>query len=235
VRFALATEALDRRLEGIWPRFLQNDALSRRYWEQLYVDFPEYQFLLFEGDEVIGEGNCVPVAGAPAQWRDAFSAAFERGGEPDRVCALAIMVPLSQRGRGLSGVMLEHMRGLAAPFGELVAPVRPTLKERHPEVPIDEYSAWRREDGTHYDPWIRTHERAGGVITGTAEEAMLIEGDRATWEEWTGLSPLPDDGEVEVAGGLVPVRFAGGHGVYREPCVWLRHAVSSGEGGAPVG
>ena len=151
-------------------------------------------------------------------------AAFERGGEPDRVCALAIMVPPTQRGRGLSTVLLEHMRGLAAPFGELVAPVRPTLKQRHPEVSIDEYATWRREDSSHYDPWIRTHERAGGVIAGTAEGAMVIEGAREAWESWTGLD-LPEDGEAAVPGGLVPVSFENGHGVYREPCVWLRHAV----------
>jgi GNAT superfamily N-acetyltransferase len=219
-----ASEALDRRLEGIWPRFLNHDPISVRYWEQLYVDFPEYQFMLFEGDEVIGEANCVPVAGMPAQWRDAFRAAFERGGDPDRICALAIMVPVAHRGRGLSSVMLDHMRGLAAPFGELVAPVRPTLKDQHPAVKIEEYAEWRRDDGTHYDPWIRTHERAGGVILGTAEEAMRIDGPRSTWEEWTGLE-LPDDGEAAVPGGLCPVVFQHGHGVYREPCVWLSHAV----------
>jgi GNAT superfamily N-acetyltransferase len=223
VRFALAADAPER-LEGIWPRFLNNDAISNTYWNRLYVDFPEYQFMLYEGDELIGEANCIPVAGMPAQWRDAFVAAFERGGEPDRVCALAIMIPPSQRGRGLSSVMLEHMRGLAAPFGELVAPVRPTLKDEHPEVSIAEYAAWRREDGSHYDPWIRTHERAGGVITGTAEGAMLIEGPVETWREWTGLD-LPQDGEAAVPGGLTPVIFERGYGVYREPCVWLRHTV----------
>ena len=224
MRFAPAKEALDRRLEGIWPKFLNHDALSVKYWDQLYGEFPEYQFMLFEGDELIGEANCVPVAGMPEQWRDAFRAAFEREGELDRVCALAIMVPPSQRGRGLSKVMLDHMRTLAAPFGELVAPVRPTLKEQHPDVSIDEYAGWRREDGTHYDPWIRTHERAGGVITGTAEGAMLIEGSRETWIDWTGLD-LPEDGEAAVPGGLSPVTFSGGYGVYREPCVWLRHTI----------
>ena len=221
MRFALASEAPDRLL-GIWPEFLLHDAISNRYWNRLYTDFPEYQFLLFEGDELIGEANCVPVAGQPSHWRDAFLAAFERGGEPDRLCALAIMVPVGQRGRGLSSVMLGHMRELAAPFGRLVAPVRPTLKERHPEVPIEEYAGWRREDGSHFDPWIRTHERAGGEIVGTAEEAMLIEAPRTNWEEWTGLE-LPEEGVAEVPGALLPVVFGQGHGVYREPCVWLRH------------
>ena len=62
VRFVPATEAPDR-LVGIWPEFLLHDALSNRYWDSLYTEFPEYQFLLFEGDELIGEANCVPVAG----------------------------------------------------------------------------------------------------------------------------------------------------------------------------
>jgi GNAT superfamily N-acetyltransferase len=222
VRIAPAAET-DRRLVGVWPEFLLHDAVSDRYWDRLYVDWAEFQFVLLDGDELVAEGNSLPVPGQPAQWRDAFLAAFERGGEPDRLCALAIIVAPGHRGRGLSTVMLEHMRGLATPFGELVAPVRPTLKERHPEVPIEEYVTWRREDGTHVDPWIRTHERLGGEITSTAEEAMLIEGPRSVWEGWTGLE-LPDDGEVAVPGALVPVRFEAGYGIYREPCVWLRHA-----------
>src|SRR5262249_22940413 len=106
----------------------------------------------------------------------------------------------------------------------LVAPLRPTLKERYPLIPIEEYVHWRREDGRHVDPWIRTHERVGGRVTGTAEEAMLIRGPREAWEGWTGLS-FPGDGAYVVPGGLVPVHFRGEHGVYREPCVWMEHVV----------
>jgi GNAT superfamily N-acetyltransferase len=215
----------EQRLEGIWPVFLLNDEVSNRYWGRLYTDFADFQFALVDGDELVAEGNCVPVAGQPANWRDAFLAVFERGGEPDRVCALAIMVSPAHRGRGVSSLMLEHMRELAAPFGRLVAPVRPTLKERYPLIPIEQYVRWRRDDGTHFDPWIRTHERLGGEVTGTAEEAMLIEGSREEWSEWTELE-FPGDGDYVLPGALVPVRFADGHGVYREPCVWLRHDVT---------
>jgi len=215
----------EQRLEEIWPRFLLNDAISNRYWERLSTDFADFQFALADGEELVAEGNCIPVAGQPAHWCDAFLAAFERGGEPDRVCALAIMVSPAHRGRGVSSVMLEHMRELAAPFGRLVAPVRPTLKERYPLIPIERYVRWRRGDGTHFDPWIRTHERLGGEVTGTAEEAMLIEGSREEWSEWTELE-FPGDGDYVLPGALVPVRFADGHGVYREPCVWLQHDVT---------
>src|SRR5262249_43910846 len=102
----------EQRLEGIWPPFLLNDAVSNRYWSRLEPDFPGFQFLLFENGELLAEANCVPVAGQPEHWRDALRAAFERGGEADRLCALAIMVSPAHRGRGLSTVMLEHMRAL---------------------------------------------------------------------------------------------------------------------------
>ena len=211
-------------LGGVWPRFLLNDRLSNRYWNRLYTDFPDYQYRLVDGDRVLAQGNCVPVRGLPLQWRDAFPNAFEGEGEVDRLCALAIIVAPELQGTGLSSTMLAHMRELAAPFGTLVAPVRPTRKGDQPHLPIEEYAALRREDGTHADPWIRTHERAGGRILGTAEEAMLIEGSLEEWREWTGLD-LPADGEAIVPGGLVPVRFERGHGIYREPCVWLEHRV----------
>lgn len=211
-------------LPNAWPEFLLHDALSNRYWSRLTTDFPSFQFLAVDGDEVVGEANCVPVRGMPKQWRDAFPNAFEGEGEPDRVCALAIVVAPSRRGTGLSATILGHMREVAAPYGSLVAPVRPTLKARYPLIPIGEYAGWRRADGTHFDPWIRTHERAGGRLLGPAEGAMEIEGSREEWQSWTGLE-FPGDGDFVVPGALAPVRFADGRGVYREPCVWVEHAV----------
>jgi len=232
VRFVSGAEAARhyetepyRDLHGVWPRFLLHDAVANRYWSRLEVDFPEFQFLLVEGDRVLGEGNCVPVRGMPLQWRDAILNAWEGDGEPDRLCALAILVSPEVQGTGLSSRLLAHMRGLAVPFGTLVAPVRPTAKTHRPRMPIEEYVALRREDGAHADPWLRTHERAGGTILGTAEEAMLIEGSHADWQEWTGLE-LPEEGDALVPGALVPVRFEGGRGVYREPCVWVEHRIS---------
>jgi GNAT superfamily N-acetyltransferase len=210
-------------LGDVWPRFLLNDKLSNRYWGRLYDDFPEYQFVLEEDGRVIAEGNCVPVKGMPLQWRDAIRNAWEDDGEPDRVSALAIIVAKDQQGRGLSEVMLKHMKEVAG--GLLVAPVRPTLKARYPLTPIDQYAQWRREDGSHIDPWLRVHERVGGRILGTAEAAMVIEGDRQEWEEWTGMA-FPASGDYVVPGALVPVRFEHGRGLYREPCVWVEHGAT---------
>jgi hypothetical protein len=45
--------------------------------------------------------------------------------------------------------MLDAMRRNAARLGyrSLVAPVRPSGKHAHPQVPMTEYATWRREDG----------------------------------------------------------------------------------------
>ena len=53
---------------------------------------------------------------------------------------------------------------------------------------------------------------------------MRIEAPVADWERWTGMS-FPEDGEYVVEGGLVPVRFERGVGLYVEPNVWMRHPV----------
>jgi GNAT superfamily N-acetyltransferase len=209
-------------LRDAWPRYLLHDEVSNRYWGNLFTDFAEFQFALVDEDRVLAEGNSIPVSGMPAQWRDAFLNACESKGEPDRLCALSVLVDRGLHGQGLSTRMLEHMRGLATRFGELVAPVRPIWKERYPLIPIERYAVWRRADGTHFDPWIRTHERLGAALLGPAEEAMLIEGSASDWAAWTGMV-FPDDGDYVVPGGLVPVELRDGRGVYREPCVWLSH------------
>ena len=134
------------------------------------------------------------------------------------------LIPLLLAAHGIGFALLQHMRGLAAPFGTLVAPVRPTLKERYPLISIGDYASWRRPEGSHVDPWIRTHERAGGQIIRPAEDAMVIEGSRDEWEAWTGLE-FPGEGDYVVPGALAPVRFAGGRGTYREPCVWIEHRI----------
>ena len=118
------------------------------------------------------------------------------------------------------------MRDAARTHGlnELIAPVRPTLKERYPLIPIERFVKWRRENGTHFDPWIRTHERVGGEIIAPAPQSMVIEATASDWEEWTGLS-LPEDGTYVAKGMLAPLEVRGGIGRHIEPNVWMRHSV----------
>jgi hypothetical protein len=112
----------------------------------------------------------------------------------------------------------------AARLTAVIAPVRPTLKERYPLIPIEDYIGWRRDDGSHFDPWIRIHERMGGEIVAPAPDSMLMRAPVADWEEWTGMH-FPADGEYVFPGALAPLVVAGGIGTHVEPNVWLRHGV----------
>ena len=86
------------------------------------------------------------------------------------------------------------------------------------------YSLFLREDGLLFDPWLRTHERLGAEVLGTADEAMRIPGTIAHWQEWTGMW-FPESGAYVVPGALVPVEIdvERDEGLYVEPCVWMRH------------
>lgn len=211
-------------LRRAWPELLFHDAISNEYWGRLYAERAEFQFALVEGDRVLAEGNSIPVGGMPRAWRDAFPNGFGDG-EPDRLCALAILVDPDRQGGGLSKVMLEHMRGLAAARGwDLVAPVRPTLKHRYPLTPIERYAEWTLADGSPFDPWLRTHWRIGATVLAPEREAMRIVGEVSEWEEWTGMA-FPDTGEYVVPDALAPVAVdrERDQAVYVEPCVWMVH------------
>jgi GNAT superfamily N-acetyltransferase len=161
----------------------------------------------------------------PATWRDALRNGFERG-SADRLCALAILIDPDHQRRGLSRLMLEHMRGLAFERDwDLVAPVRPSLKHRYPLTQIERYVEWRRDDGLLFDPWLRAHERLGAELVGIAENSLVAEGTVAELEQWSGLA-FPESGSYVVEGALVPVEIdrERDRGSYREPNVWMRHS-----------
>jgi len=211
-------------LRRAWPEIVFHDAISNANWGRLYDERPEFQFALVEDDDVLAEGNSIPVAGMPATWRDALRTGFDQS-QPDRLCAIAILIDQEHQRRGLSRLMLEHMRGLAHERGwDLVAPVRPSLKHRYPLTPIERYAQWRREDGLLFDPWLRAHERLGATVTGIAQNSLVSEGTVAELEEWCSLD-FPESGSYVVPGALVPVEIdrERDRGVYSEPNVWMRH------------
>jgi GNAT superfamily N-acetyltransferase len=222
--------------KATFPEYLHHSPIGNRYWGRLYGEFPEFQLALLDGDELVAELHSVPVPwdGSGEDllygWEEAFPRAFESGRAPDVLCALAISVRPDRQGTQLSTRMLNAMRETAAENGlrELIAPVRPTLKSAYPLIPIERYLLWRRDDGSHFDPWIRIHERIGGTILAPAPESMTIDAPVADWEEWTGMR-FPDDGEYVFPGALAPLVVRDGVGRHVEPNVWMRHAVNERE------
>src|SRR5205823_4198414 len=138
-------------------------------------------------------------------------------------------VPRDLQSRGLSRAAVEAMASIARRkgFRSLIAPVRPNWKERYPLVAIERYARWRRPDGLLFDPWMRVHERLGGVVLKPEPRLLRITGTVAEWEGWTGMS-FPESGDYWFPGGLATVAIDQGHdqGTYWEPNVWMQHALT---------
>ena len=131
-----------------------------------------------------------------------------------------------QRGKQLSGLMVEAMKGLARAHGfrSLVACVRPTLKESYPTIPIERYARWTRDDGLPFDPWIRLHVRLGGRVVRPSPTSMTLRGAVSDWERWTGMA-FPETGSYVVPGAaaLVQIDREIEEGIYGDPNVWVIH------------
>ena len=132
----------------------------------------------------------------------------------------------SRRGEGLSGLLIQTMRRVAGAHGfdHLIAPVRPTWKERYPLVPIERYATWRRDDGLPFDP--------GSVSTNASAGASLRPPGtpRCSPRPWPNGSPgrkmaFPESGDYVIPGALSLVRIDRERdlGVHVEPNVWVRH------------
>ena len=106
----------------------------------------------------------------------------------------------------------------------LIAPVRPSWRERYPLTPIERYITWRREDGQLLDPWMRLHERLGARVATALPYSMRITGTVRDWEKWTDLA-LPESGDYVFPHGLAPVSIDRDSdlGTYWEPNVWMIH------------
>ncbi|MEV7279439.1 GNAT family N-acetyltransferase [Streptomyces sp. NPDC093111] len=239
-------DRMPERFAGVVPEYNLHGDVNDTYWQRLFDEFPEYQFVLYdeEREEVAGAGRSLPRGWDGTEddlgpgLDDSIARAFTdraAGRAPGALCALGIEVAEDYQRRGLSTVLLGAMRTVARRAGlpTVLVPVRPTWKDRYPLVPIGRYAAWTREDGTPLDPWIRTQVGAGGTVAGSSERSSRITGTVAEWEGWTGLA-FPEDGEYVFPGGLSPLRVerARDLGSYWEPGVWITHPVTP-DGAAP--
>ena len=209
------TEALSR---AVWPEYNLHGAVLNSYWNRNFDDFPDFQFALFddEQDEVLAEGHTLPCPwdgtieglgdGIDAMTVEAFEAAAS-GREPTALCAMAAEVDPRFQGSGLADRVLAAMSQVAreAGLGSLIAPVRPSFKDRYPITPIERYVSWTNDAGEAFDPWIRVHLRRGGQIVKPVARSLRITGTVSEWEQWTGMR-FPGDGAYTFPGRARPGR-----------------------------
>jgi hypothetical protein len=216
------------------PEYNNHGDVLNRYWGRLTDERPEFQFHLLDGDgDLVARARSIPVHwngrldDLPAGIDGAIARGFDEGGA-NVLCALVIMVPRDCQGRGVSGVAVKAMLELARrhELEAVIAPVRPSWKDRYPLVPIERYAAWRRADGFLFDPWMRVHERLGARVLKPEPQSLSITGRVVEWEEWTGIA-FPESGVYWFPGGLAPVSIdrEEDRGAYWEPNIWMQHTL----------
>jgi GNAT superfamily N-acetyltransferase len=227
-------------LAMLWEAFMREDDISGPIFGRLFTWFLDYQTALVdENGVVIGRALCAPIrwdgddATLPDMgWNWALLNAvetYEAKATPNAISAIEITVRPAHRGQGLSTTLLNGMKERAREQGvhRMVAPVRPSLKNRYPITPIDDYVRWTKADtDAPFDPWLRVHWRAGAHIASVAHRSMRVTGSVADWEDWAEMR-FPQSGAYVVPGALVPVEIdrEADLGVYTEPNVWLVHTL----------
>lgn len=228
-------QAAEEAFRELWPEFIFHDEITRRYLPRVQERFRAYDVLLLDEGKVAAGGWGVPLAwdgtveDLPGGYDDALVRAVEgheEGLPANTFSFMAAAVAKAYEKQGLAAAVLAELTARAREDGieRVIAPVRPTWKHRHPDVPMREYATWARDDGLSIDPWIRVHQRMGATILAPAPESMLIEGTVAEWEEWTGmLFPVTGDYIVPGALSLVRVDREADTATYREENLWLEH------------
>jgi len=219
---------------ALWPEYNFHGNHAALYFKELVPMFTEFQVLFVDerSDQVMARGRTIPfrwdgTLGHLPPGIDALGTrAITKADPPSALSALSAEVDLGYQRSGLSALLIKTMRNVAQLHGlaPLVAPVRPNWKDRYPLIPIERYTQWRREDGSLFDPWLRTHERMNATILRAEPESLKIEHPVGDWESWTGMV-FPGDGDYTFPFGLAPLHVEHGTGSYWEPNVWMLHEV----------
>jgi hypothetical protein len=220
------------RFGSAWPEYNVHGNHTGRYFGVLFPKYADFQLLIIDTrtGNVIARGRTIPfrwdgtLDDLPTGIDAVGIRAVEDDAQPNALSALAAEVVDDFRGHDLSRVVILSMALIARSHGlrPLVAPVRPTWKDRYPLTPIEKYARWSRSDGLPFDPWMRVHARLGASILRGEPQSMEISSRVPDWESWVGME-FPEDGDYVFPGGLAPLTVSEGTGHYWEPNVWMRH------------
>lgn len=227
---------LDALFADGFPAFITADQVAKGYIRRVREHFADLDLMLVDqAGDLIAAGWAVPirwngsVADLPSGYTDSLVRAVEGHQAEvlgDTLVICGGVVRPDRTGQGIAALVIEELTGLAERHGlhKVVAPVRPTLKARYPLTPIDRYMRWCRNDGSPFDPWLRTHWRLGGTTLASAPNSQLMTGTIVEWEQWTEMK-FPESGEYVIPNGLSTLIIDATQdiGRYVEPNVWMRH------------
>jgi GNAT superfamily N-acetyltransferase len=218
--------------EGVWPEYNLHGNHTGQYFGSLFPQHADVQILFTDrhSDRIAARGRTIPfrwdgsLETLPAGIDALGLQAVAEPGTPTALSALAAEVGVDYQRSGLSSLVVAAMATVARDRGLawLVAPVRPSRKDRYPLTPIERYAGWRRQDGLPFDPWLRVHARLGARILRSEPRSLEITAPIPDWEAWTQMA-FPDDGEYVFPGGLAPLSVTGQVGTYWEPNIWMQH------------
>lgn len=220
--------------QDVWPEYNQHGDVSGEYFGALVPRHADLQFVIWdtECEEFVARGRTIPfrwdgtLSDLPAGIDAMGQRAVNDPASPTVLSALAAEVVPDRRGSGMSRLVIAAMadRAAAAGFDTLLAPVRPSWKDRYPLIPIEEYVTWKRDDGLAFDPWLRVHARLDATTLRPEPHSMRITGTVDDWTDWTGME-FPADGRYIFPAGLAPLDVHDRVGKYWEPNVWMLHRV----------
>ncbi|MGD0441500.1 MAG: N-acetyltransferase [Acidimicrobiales bacterium] len=223
-----------RSLGDVWPEYNRHGNHTAAYFSVLLPRFAHLQVLLYDRvlERLVARGRTIPfhwdgsLQDLPRGIDALGLRALDDPRPPTALSALAAEVAPDLQGRGLSSLVVQAMTSVArrAGLGPLVAPVRPSWKDRYPLAAIERYVTWRRSDGLPFDPWMRVHARLGAGVLRPEPRSLWIEAPVADWEQWTNTA-FPRNGEYVFPEGLAPLCVRSGVGSYWEPNVWMVHKV----------
>ncbi|MBV9143284.1 MAG: hypothetical protein JO115_20600 [Pseudonocardiales bacterium] len=235
----LAAE-MDELMSSNLPAFMMWESPGNWRWSSGYRLFPEHHLIAVDGaGRVIAAANGVPLCWAgpyaklPLGYDDVLMQAVD--GAPRRsdgpnwaTCLLSISVHRDYRGGSIPERLLTESlrRAKDRDHPGIIIPLRPTKKPDYPLIPIEEYAAWQKPGSVDpFDPWLRTHVRAGGRVLGFAKRSLVIRQPVQRWSELLG-TPLPGPGRYVVPGALVPIEVdINRFGTYVEPNIWVWHSI----------
>jgi hypothetical protein len=142
-----------------WPEYNMHGNHTALYFGELVPRFARFQVLVYDrsSDRVVGRGRSIPLRwdGTLADLPSGIDAAGLRAvtarAGPTALSALAAEVEGDLQGRGLSRVIIQAMAAAARGAGldSLIAPVRPSWKDRYPLIPIAIYATGDAPIGCH--------------------------------------------------------------------------------------